>query len=73
MSDQEFFNLLEDGGVRLCDYAIEQWQSGKYTCGIPKTPEAFSVITENTMKFERAKQRVRLVVAELRRSAKDNK
>ncbi len=70
MTDREIYDLLENGGIRLCDYAIEQWQSGKYTGGNPLDPTAFAQITENTVKFEKAKTRVREVVGELRRSAK---
>lgn len=29
-SDSEVWGVMRDGGIRLCDYAEQQWRSGKY-------------------------------------------
>jgi len=37
--EKETLGLMVDGGIRLCDYAIDQWSLGKYgisgTRGLP--------------------------------------
>lgn len=30
ISDAEVLGIMADGGRKLCDYALEQWWSGKY-------------------------------------------
>lgn len=61
-TDKEVLNTLLDGGVRLCDYAIEQWESGKYR----STPED---IASNRRRWRSMKDRMREIVNDLKAKA----
>lgn len=60
VTDAEALDVMKDGGLRLCDNAIERWESGAYTAGYGEE-EARALIRENVWRWKSIRDRVRLI------------
>lgn len=65
VTDKEVLTTLLNGGVNLCNHAIEQWESGKYDCGRPAA-EAYEAQRDAVQKYQAMKVRMRELVREMK-------
>lgn len=60
----EVINVMIDGGERLCDYATEQWVSGKYDSRDAELSDAMR--KENLQRWSEIRKRIRELGRELK-------
>lgn len=54
----EVLGIMVDGGKKLCDYAIEQWSSYKYSFHQPPTIEDEKMRQEYMMRWRKIKRMI---------------
>lgn len=63
VTTHEVINVMIDGGDRLCDYATEQWMSGKYDNG---REDLMPMRSENLQRWAEIRKRIRELGRELK-------
>ena len=58
ITDAEVKKIMIDGGKRLCDYAIEQWVSGKYSTGGKFIQKEWNYRQLNIQRWKEIKNRI---------------
>jgi hypothetical protein len=59
----EVIDVMIDGGERLCDYATDQWLSGKYDRGAESSD---AMQKENLQRWSEIRKRIRRLGRELK-------
>lgn len=61
---REVISIMIDGGNKLCDYATDQWLSGKYDSNDPD--QSFAIRKENLQRWAEIRRRISELGKELR-------
>ena len=66
ITDQEVFQIMIDGGEKLCDYALTQWISGKYCGPRPWSESDEDMRQENIRRWNKIKGKIRPLAKKMR-------
>jgi hypothetical protein len=63
VSAREVINVMVDGGKKVCDYAEEQWLSGKYDGDDPKLAD---MRRDNLKRWSEIRKQINVLAKQLR-------